>query len=245
MMTPGGDVVTTPMVSVIMPVYNGERFLAAALQSIQGQDYRRLEIVVADDGSTDDTASIARACPGVRYVHHRHQGLAATRNAGLTAARGELIAFLDHDDLWPLHKLRVQVEYLVSHPDVDYVVAHLRNFLEPACGRPSWLKPELLEHEQLGFSTGTLLARRAMFDQIGRFDARLTVGDDTDWFARARSAGIVGAVLPDILLLRRIHDRNHTGQTLHLVQATALGILKASLDRHRRRNEALDAPELP
>lgn len=236
---------TVPLVSVIVPVYNGERFLGAALESVARQDYPRLEIVVADDGSADRTAPIARAFPGVRYVHHPHQGLAATRNAGLAAANGELISFLDHDDLWPPQKLRVQVDYLQRHPEVDYVVAHLRNFLEPGCGRPSWLKPELLERDQVAFSTGTMLARRTVFDRIGEFDRRLTVGDDTDWFARARAAGIVAAALPDVLLHRRIHDRNHTGETLHLVQATTLSILKASLDRQRRGHGAVEARETP
>lgn len=230
-----------PVVSVIVPVYNGERFLAAALESIRGQEYRPLEIIVADDGSEDDTAAIAQASPGARYLHHPHQGLAATRNAGVAASRGKFIAFLDCDDLWPPHKLHVQVEYLVSHPEVDYVVARLQNFLEPGCVRPSWLKPDLLEQDQVAFSTGTLLARRTVFDRIGRFDTRFTVGDDTDWFSRARAAGLAAAVLPDILLLRRIHDRNHTGQTLNFVQATALRILKASLDRRRRSTGELDA----
>ena len=243
MTTPEENAAITPLVSVIIPVYNGDRFLAAALQSVEDQDYPRREIVVADDGSDDDTASIARAWSGVQYVWHPHQGLAATRNAGLAAARGDLVAFLDHDDLWPPHKLRMQVEYLMRHPDVEYLVAHLRNFLEPGCERPSWLKPDLLDSEQPAFSTGTLLARRTMFDRVGRFDTRFTIGDDTDWFARAHAAGIAGAMLPDVLLFRRIHDRNHTGQTLHLVQGTTLGILKASLDRRRRRAATLDARE--
>jgi glycosyltransferase involved in cell wall biosynthesis len=222
------------MVSVIVPVYNGERFLAAALASLRSQDYRPLEIIVADDGSEDRTAAIARAFPETRYLHHPHQGLAATRNAGVAASRGAFIAFLDCDDLWPPHKLSAQVEYLVRHPPVDYVVARLRNFLEPGYARPSWLKPELLAQDQVAFSTGTLLARRTVFDRIGGFDTQFPIGDDTDWFARASAAGLAATVLPDVLLLRRIHDGNLTGQTLDLCQPTALSILKASLDRKRR-----------
>jgi glycosyltransferase involved in cell wall biosynthesis len=226
--------VTDVLVSVIVPVYNGERFLAAALDSIRAQDHRPLEIVVVDDGSDDGTPAIAQARGDVRYERHPHRGLAATRNAGVEAARGDFIAFLDADDLWPAHKLRAQVAHLLEHPETDYVVAHLRNFLEPGHERPAWLRPELLEHEQIAFSTGTLLARRRMFERIGTFDTRFVVGDDTDWFARAQAAGLVAAVLPEVLLERRIHDRNHTGETLDVCRSTAIEILKASLDRRRR-----------
>jgi glycosyltransferase involved in cell wall biosynthesis len=226
--------VTDCLVSVIVPVYNGERFLAAALDSIRAQDHRPLETIVVDDGSDDGTPAIAQPRADVRYERHPHRGLAATRNSGVEAARGAFIAFLDADDLWPAHKLRVQVAYLLEHPETDYVVAHLRNFLEPGHERPAWLRPELLEHEQVAFSTGTLLARRRMFERIGTFDTRFVVGDDTDWFARAQAAGLVAAVLPEVLLERRIHDRNHTGETLDLCRSTAIEILKASLDRRRR-----------
>jgi GT2 family glycosyltransferase len=128
----------------------------------------------------------------------------------------------------------VQVDYLQAHPEVDYVVARLQNFLEPGCERPAWLRPELLEHDQVGVSTCTLLARRGVFERIGGFDTRFPVGDDTDWFARAQVAGLVSAVMPDVLLQRRIHDRNHTTETLDACRSSALRILKASLDRRRQ-----------
>src|SRR3982074_3555445 len=106
-----GSVVNTPLVSVIVPVYNGERFLAETLQSIINQQYRPLELIVIDDGSTDQTARIATSVSEVRYFYQRNQGVANARNAGLAAARGELIAFLDADDLWQPNKLSLQVEY--------------------------------------------------------------------------------------------------------------------------------------
>src|ERR1700730_8226464 len=89
-----------PLFSVIVPVYNGERFLTAALQSILNQDHKPLELIVIDDGSIDQTAKIANSFSPVRYFYQNNQGVANARNAGLAAARGEFIAFLDADDLW-------------------------------------------------------------------------------------------------------------------------------------------------
>src|SRR5262245_11394709 len=133
---------TGPLVSVIVPVFNGARFLAAALGSILDQDYQPLQIIVVADRSADATAAVANSFPQVIYLRRQHQGLAATRNAGVTLSRGEFLAFLDSDDIWPAAKTTRQVTYLLANPEVDLVVGHLKNFLEPGCSRPSWLKPD-------------------------------------------------------------------------------------------------------
>src|SRR6202034_774235 len=96
------------MISVIVPAYNGEKYLTGALESILAQDYRPFEIVLVDDGSTDDTASIARSYREVRYVYQAHKGLPAARNTGLAYCTGDLISFLDADDYWPSNKLQIQ-----------------------------------------------------------------------------------------------------------------------------------------
>src|SRR5438045_4181238 len=89
-----------PLVSVIMPVYNGAAYLAGALASISAQTYPRYELVVVNDGSTDDSAAIVQSFPNVRYVYQENQGIAAARNFGVSFSRGELVAFLDQDDYW-------------------------------------------------------------------------------------------------------------------------------------------------
>src|SRR5919112_2696990 len=124
------------LVSVIVPVYNGERYLAAALQSIFEQDYRPFEVIVVDDGSVDDTAKIARSFQQIHYIYQSNQGAAAARNAGVATAQGELIAFLDADDVWVPNKLSVQADYLFRHPEVGYVVARGRHFLESEANFP-------------------------------------------------------------------------------------------------------------
>ncbi len=111
-----------PLVSVIIPVWNGARFLPEALASIQVQNYTPLEILVIDDGSTDETAQIAtRSEYNIRYLAFPHRGLVPTRLAGITAARGEFIAFLDVDDLWSATKLQTQLALLRENPNLMIV----------------------------------------------------------------------------------------------------------------------------
>src|SRR5262249_48006666 len=105
-----------PPVSVIVPVRNGERFLAAAITSILTQDYRPLEIIVVDGHSADNTAKIVQSFAQVRYVQQVNRGIADAYNTGIAAAQGQVIAFLSHDDLWTPNKLSLQVNHLLEHP---------------------------------------------------------------------------------------------------------------------------------
>jgi glycosyltransferase involved in cell wall biosynthesis len=234
---------TGPCVSVIVPAYNRERYLGAALDSVLAQDYRPLEIVVVDDGSTDGTARVARAYPDVRYLHQANQGVAAARNAGIAASRGELIAFLDSDDLWAPEKLRLQVGFLLEHPRVGYCLARMRNFLEPGCPPPPWIGVDELSRVEFGIVPGTLVARRDVFERVGGFDPRYPCGSDTDWFFRAKDAGIALGFLGEILLLRRVHDANLSASRGPNFPILAR-IVKASVARiHARRAGAGAAGE--
>jgi hypothetical protein len=147
-------------------------------------------------------------------------------------ARGEFIAFMSHDDLWEPQKLRVQVGRMDGDPGLDLVVTRMRLFLEPGCARPAGSRSEWFEREQEGWIPETMLARRAAFQRVGLFDPAYAVGEDTDWFARARDAGLRSAVVPEGLVWKRVHDRNASsegGATSHLL----LRALKASLERKR------------
>jgi glycosyltransferase involved in cell wall biosynthesis len=130
------------LVSVIVPAHNAEKFLAEALASILAQDYRPIEVIVVDDGSTDGTATIAQAYTDVRYVFQKKQGAAAARNAGLAICSGALIAFLDADDLWVPNKLSRQSAYLDEHPEAVCVsgktfLSRKRNVL-PGLNQALW-----------------------------------------------------------------------------------------------------------
>jgi glycosyltransferase involved in cell wall biosynthesis len=120
-------VISQPLVSVVVPVRNGERFLGEALDSVLAQDYEPVELIVVDDGSTDGSGDIAGA-RGAHVIRQEGGGLAAARNAGLAAAQGELVAFIDADDVWLPGKLVRQVEYLLDRPDVGF-----RAPLAPSC----------------------------------------------------------------------------------------------------------------
>jgi glycosyltransferase involved in cell wall biosynthesis len=110
---------STPLVSCIVPVFNGERYLAEALDSVLGQTYRALEVIVVDDGSTDGTPAVVRTFGArVRCVTQPNAGLAAARNRGLAAATAELVAFLDADDLWLPEKIACQMERFRAHPEL-------------------------------------------------------------------------------------------------------------------------------
>jgi glycosyltransferase involved in cell wall biosynthesis len=134
---------TESLISVIMAVRNGERFLRDAIDSVRAQAYRPLEIVFIDGQSTDGTAAIARSYPDIRYIPQETLGVANAYNLGVQSSRGELMAFLSHDDTWPPEKLTLQASYLSGHPEVEAVVAHVKFFLEPGCAFPSTLRESI------------------------------------------------------------------------------------------------------
>src|SRR5712664_390476 len=123
---------TPTLISCIIPVFNGERYLREALDSILAQTHRPVEIIVADDGSSDGTAAVVASYGDhVHYLHQPNAGPAAARNLGLSAARGEFVAFLDADDLWHPEKLVHQRARFQARPELDLCVTHVQNFLIP------------------------------------------------------------------------------------------------------------------
>lgn len=221
-----------PLVSVIIPVYNGARHLRAALESVFAQTYRPFEVIVVDDGSTDDSGVIAQSFPEVRYIHQANQGVAVARNNGIEAARGEFFAFLDQDDLWTPEKLKVQVEYLLNNPDLGYTLTQQQFFLDPGATLPSWFRKELFSTVHAGWSLNSLVGRRTAFEQVGNFVTGYVAASDSDWFFRAKAKEIPMEVVPELLLLKRIHDSNESGRA-KMVLSELLKVVKTSLDRQR------------
>ncbi|WP_017718246.1 glycosyltransferase [Kamptonema formosum] len=224
-----------PLVSVIMAVKNGERFLAEAIESVLSQTYEPYEIIVVDGQSTDSTEKIAKSYKPVRYIRQTGQGVADAYNAGIDAARGEFVAFLSHDDLWAPNKLSVQVDYLISHPEIQYTVAKAKFFLEEGYSIPPGFKPELLEGEPICRTMETLVVRKTLFEEIGKLNPEFSPADDVDWFARAKDRKIPMAVIPEVLLSKRIHDANTSLSDQKLNNQLLLRILKQSIERQRSR----------
>lgn len=231
---------SAPLVSVIIPVYNGERYVAQAIQSVLAQDYPQLEIIVVDDGSTDGSAAIVQSFP-VLYIGGSNRGVAQARNTGITASHGEFIAFLDQDDHWPVNKLSLQIDHMMRHAELGYTVGWQNLYLESGVERPVWLKPELLNGPQHGYLPGTFVARRWAFENIGMFDPTFAVGSDSDWFFRARDMQLPMAVLPHVLLHRRIHTENQSHEIGNIIEMFQL--IRLSLRRKAaQKKEDNDVP---
>jgi glycosyltransferase involved in cell wall biosynthesis len=220
-------------VSVVIPVHQGERFVAHAIETALAQDRPPDEVIVVDDGSTDDSGKIARAHP-VHYIRQANAGVAAARNTGLEVATGDYIALLDQDDLWEPHKLRVQLTCLHERPDVGWVTCRTRWLLEPGTPMAPWMRPEWFEEPQYAFITSAMLARRCTFEIVGAFDTSYVQGSDSDWLLRAREAGLPPTTIEEVLVHRRIHGANNSND-LETGASEMARILKASLDRRRAR----------
>jgi glycosyltransferase involved in cell wall biosynthesis len=231
----------SPLISCIVPVFNGERYLRQALDSIFAQTYRPLEVVVVDDGSTDATAVIVASFGDrLRYLRQDNQGPPVARNLGIRAAKGEYVAFLDADDLWHPEKLQRQIKRFEARPELGYCVTYCQNFWIPDLQAEAEKYREHRVAQPLpGYVTQTLFARAAVFDSVGLFNVALAHGDSTEWFLRAAQKGTVMELLPDVLSYRRLHSENRSRLLASNSREEFLHIVKTSLDS-RRMNKPAD-----
>lgn len=235
------------LVSCIVPVFNGEQFLGEALDSILAQTHPSLEIIAVDDGSTDGTAAVLAAyADRVRSIRQENAGGAAARNRGLDEARGEFIAFLDADDIWHPHKLALQLGQLNARPALDVSLTHIQNFWMPELASEEAAFRDHRRGQPLpGYTPVTMLARRHMFERVGRFDARLRQAGSMDWFLRAFEAGAVIQVLPEVLVYRRLHASNISRLGHRQSHDEHLQLIRALLRRRRQAAVAETAPHSP
>jgi glycosyltransferase involved in cell wall biosynthesis len=212
-------------ISVVVPVYQGERFLAAALESIRRQSLPADEVVVVDDGSTDDSAAIAlrmaREWQTLRVLSRPNGGLSSALNDGIAATGGALVTFLDCDDLMVGTRLEQQAVHLRDHPETDLVIGREEVMVEEGAEAPAWIRPE---------DDGTprpymmsLMVRRPALERVGGFDPSLDVSQDLDWMVRARAAGLRMDTLDTVLIRRRMHGDN----MVYATDAIRQGMLRA------------------
>ena len=221
-----------PLISVIIPAYNAEKYLAEALTSIINQNYDSIEIILVDDGSTDGTAKVAAVFETrVRYVYQENSGPPAARNKGLSMAQGNVIAFLDSDDLWSDKKLELQLKRLTDKPHLEIVIGHTQRLrLSKSCDGDQEFIPFLSPQPML--SLGSAIIRKSAFDKVGIFDESLFFGDDIDWFLRAREKGLALVIHNDVTQYYRKHTQNITIQR-QLDLKYQLIAYKKSIDRRR------------
>ncbi|MGH7801947.1 MAG: glycosyltransferase family 2 protein [Thermodesulfobacteriota bacterium] len=228
-------------VSVIIPVYNGGPFLADAIENIKQQSYVPLEIIIVDDGSTDATARIASNTRGdVCYVYQPNSGTPSARNKGLKRARGNVIAFLDVDDLWKENKLEIQLALLSKDPSVEVVLGYLQYIRSSELGGGK-TKLERFTDPWLELNLGAAICLKSAFDKVGFFDEQLPYCDDIDWFMRAKELGISMLIHKEITLYHRRHEHNITNQR-NLNHSYFVKAIKKSLERRRKSGEGVVEP---
>lgn len=203
-------------VSVVMPAYNAERFVAEAIESVLAQTHQDLELIVVDDGSTDRTAAVVASFGArVRCVRQQNARQAAARNRGVREATGDYLAFIDADDLWRPEKLAKQLRVLEADPSLGFVYCNVDHVDEDGrfvCPRPGAVKGRALEPILMGEPIGglcgsTLLISRARFAEIGPFDVDLPPCEDTDFWVRVAARYPLDYV-DEALVRHRLHGGN-------------------------------------
>jgi len=201
------------MISVIIPTFNREHTIAQAIESVLAQTYKDLEIIVIDDGSTDDTKTVLEPYKDrIKYFYQENKGVASARNKGLEEARGEFIAFLDSDDYWLPEKLRSQTEFLKAHPDTAMVYDRYWREYEETGNKKLRPKKEYLTngyiYTRFYFKyiiwIGTVMVRRICFETVGDFDTSLVVASDRDMLLRITREYRVG-FMEEPLAVHKIH----------------------------------------
>jgi glycosyltransferase involved in cell wall biosynthesis len=240
-----------PDVSVVIPTYNHVGFLPSALQSVCGQTFPAQEVIVVDDGSTDDTGEVLRAWEGrIRIIRQPNRGVAAARNAGASMASADLLAFLDADDVWLPTKIEKQVAHLCRDPELGLVHCgveemdaeggFLRRRLD---GMDGWVSGEMLFFGRgviLGGGSAAVVPR-AIFEAVGGFDERLSTSADWDLYYRIAERCRVGFV-PEALVRYRVHGgnmhRNVRAMATDMLTAYAKVFSKPDPDLKRLRRSA-------
>ncbi len=230
-----------PLVSVVIPAFDAERFVAEAIESALTQTYGPVEVIVVDDGSTDETAAVlAGFGDRIRVVRQENRGPSAARNAGFAVSSGEMVAFHDADDIMTADKLAVQVGHLESHGEVGCVVGEQDLFVEPEAKLPYWAEGTQVpvadfrkrDETDLNIHTMTMLVRREVFEAVGGFDETLGHGEDVDWLLRAIDRGVRIARLEGIVVRRRVHAGSITQDPVAGREAM-FRVLKMRIERRR------------
>ncbi len=231
-----------PLISVIVPTFNAAAFLPEAIESVGRQDYKPLEIIVVDDGSTDDTRSVAARWPHVRYIHQHNQGPSGARNTGIQAATADILAFLDVDDLWTADHLEALLPTLLAEPELRFVWGTTRCVRIAADSAGNRMHTALRDNVPL-FLIGATLFRRSAFVEVGTFDPALRMGEDTDWLAVARMKCTPQKQIDRNVLIYRERAGSLTDGRKNFEGLNTMAILQRSIRRHRANQQSQAAAQ--
>ncbi len=223
------------LISVIIPVYNCEKYVGEAIESVLAQTYHPIEIIVIDDGSTDNSSKVVKNFkdPIINYHYQKNKGLGAARNQGVSLSKGNYIAFLDSDDVWMPEKLSLQMDIFLNSTEIDMMFGHVIQFYSPDLYDKSKLRKKNIEEKFSGHCAGTMVIKKESFHYCGNFATNWIVGEFVDWYSKAKEKNLKEFVCPEVLVKRRIHDDN-MGVREKKSQVDYVRILKAALDRRRK-----------
>ncbi len=223
-----------PLISVIIPVYNREKYLVEAIESVLRQTWKNVELVVIDDGSTDNTADTALAFEGkINYYYQKNRGLGAARNAGIGHASGDLIAFLDSDDLWLPEKLEKQMDALKQNPKVTMAFTMIEQFISPELSQER--RSQLQGDGKIvgGYLASSLLIWKEALKPACLFPTHIQIGEFIAWYAKAQDEGFTSLLVNEILVKRRIHNDN-MGIQLKDQRREYLHVVKEIVERRKK-----------
>jgi hypothetical protein len=224
-----------PLVSVIIPVYNGENFIREAVENVLSQKYPALEIIIINDGSTDSTEAIINKLPAdIRYFTQDNSGPSAARNKGIRDASGEFITFLDADDLWPENNLNIMVDEMLRNPDMEVIRGYAQLMeINKASGCYDYIgNPK----ESFPHYIGAAIYRKSAFEKVGLFDPMLRFGEDSDWFLRAGEMKLNIKRLEETSLHVRRHGGNMT-EGRNMLELNVMKVFKKTLERRRMQGQ--------
>jgi len=230
-------------VSVIIPTYNASRYVTEAVDSVLNQDYDNCEIIVVDDGSTDDTREALRKYEGkIRYIYQENGGPAKARNTGIISSQGDYIAFLDADDLWLPGKLRKQIDFLHRHSQYAMVYTDMKHVVEGKIVHESYLKERNYRYVSSGFIyenllrecfifTPTVIVERECLEKVGLFREDLRISEDYDLWLRIADEYEIG-FLDEPLVIRNRHESNLTGDR-YLYITSCIQLFEELLEKNK------------
>jgi len=229
---------SSPLISVIIPVYNAEKYISQALESVFSQTFNNIEVICINDGSTDTSFEILKRFGAkIRLLDNgQNCGAGETRNKGVAVARGEFLAFLDADDIWETEKLKTQMFQFQKNANLDISFSYMKCFTSPELSDEAKGLRYCPADPILGHCPGATVIKTESFKKVGLFNPKWKVGEFIDWFSRAKEIGLNYDIVPEVFLLRRIHETN-TGITARASRKDYAKIVRESLARRRNQNQ--------
>lgn len=214
--------------SVIIPMYNAQRFIAEAVQSVLAQTLPVDEIIIVDDGSTDDSVAQIPAAPSISILREPHAGIAPTLNRGLKEARGDFITFLDADDRWLPAKIERQIKTFRERPGLEILFTQGTVFRDESAQAPATESGVIN-----GVCKSSMMLTRTALDRVGSFSSATGAHDFMDWYARAKELPAQIDIVPEVLFERRIHDANDGIVNQAAQRQNYFDTIKTILERRR------------